>query len=287
MSKHSNLLLKIACCALGVILLVQLSSVLWRLRPIDRLSIPELPHLTVSLDAAVLGKNTNLTLGATVAKGSTNSSSVPAPVTAATNPASGDFAKGVSTNPIRAEIPLQSGTNPLADQTSKVSGTNAVPTQASIQGLETDAVTTLTSERKATNRVADRGAVKTGTNLNARSLPVPTGATKLAEIPPLIQARIDRVYQSEILGTVMRPLPMGLLGIAGNVAFLRTANGQTGMVKEGDELGGIKLLRIGVNRVLIEHEGQTRELTIFSGFGSETLLQKTKESSNEILTKPR
>lgn len=85
----------------------------------------------------------------------------------------------------------------------------------------------------------------------------------------------------------MRPLPMGLLGIAGNVAFLRAANGQTGMVKEGDQLGGMKLVRIGINRVLIEHEGQTRELTLFSGFGSETLLQKTNETPNETITKSR
>jgi len=39
----------------------------------------------------------------------------------------------------------------------------------------------------------------------------------------------------------MHPLPMALLGIAGEVAFLRSANGQTGMVKEGDSLGDLKL----------------------------------------------
>jgi hypothetical protein len=49
------------------------------------------------------------------------------------------------------------------------------------------------------------------------------------------------------------------------------------LVREGDVVGGVKLLRIGTNRVLIEHEGQTKELTLFSGFGSETLLPKEKE----------
>ena len=93
-------------------------------------------------------------------------------------------------------------------------------------------------------------------------------------LPPAISARIDRITQSEILGSIIRPLPMALLGIAGQDAFLRAPNGQTGLLKEGEELAGVKLLRIGTNRVLIEHEGQQKELSVFSGFGSETLLQK-------------
>ena len=72
----------------------------------------------------------------------------------------------------------------------------------------------------------------------------------------------------------MRPLPMALLGIAGNVAFLRAPTGQTGLVKEGENLGGLKLLRIGINRVLVEQEGQKKELIMFSGFGGESLLPK-------------
>jgi hypothetical protein len=74
-------------------------------------------------------------------------------------------------------------------------------------------------------------------------------------------------------------VPMGLLGIAGNVAMLRATNGQTGMVKEGGEMGGIKLLRIGTNRVLVEADGQKQELTLFNGLGGETLLPKTKENT--------
>ena len=100
------------------------------------------------------------------------------------------------------------------------------------------------------------------------------------DIPPAVQARIDRIIQSEILGAVMRPLPMALLGIAGQDVFLRAPNGQTGLIREGEELGGVKLLRIGTNRVLIEHEQQQKELMLFSGFGGETLLQKGKTNSN-------
>ncbi|MEI9863341.1 MAG: hypothetical protein WDN00_02040 [Limisphaerales bacterium] len=65
-----------------------------------------------------------------------------------------------------------------------------------------------------------------------------------SNLSPAVQTRIDRITESEILGPVMHPLPMALLGIAGEVAFLRSSNGQTGLVKEGDSLGDIKLLRI-------------------------------------------
>jgi len=97
-------------------------------------------------------------------------------------------------------------------------------------------------------------------------------------LPPEVQARIDRVIESEILAPVMRPMPMALLGIAGKDAFLRAPNGQTGLIKEGEELGGIKLVRIGVNRVLVEQQGEQRELTIFAGLGSESLVSTKKES---------
>lgn len=93
-------------------------------------------------------------------------------------------------------------------------------------------------------------------------------------LPPDVQAQIDRIKDSEILGAIPRPLPMGLLGIAGEDAFIRDANGQVSLMKVGDDRGGIKLLRIGINRVLIEHEGQQKELILHSGFGSQTLMQK-------------
>ncbi len=67
---------------------------------------------------------------------------------------------------------------------------------------------------------------------------------------------------------------MALLGIAGRDAFLRTPSGQTQLLREGAEADGIRLLRIGTNRVLIEQAGQKVELTIFAGFGGESLLPK-------------
>ena len=93
-------------------------------------------------------------------------------------------------------------------------------------------------------------------------------------LPADVQAMVDKIRQSQLLGPDIKPPPMALLGIAGPDVFLRGPNGQTGIIREGEELGGAKLIRIGTNRVLVEHEGQQKELTIFSGFGSETLLEK-------------
>jgi hypothetical protein len=106
----------------------------------------------------------------------------------------------------------------------------------------------------------------------------PMGGGGGPELPADIQARIDRVVESEILAPVMRPLPMALLGIAGKDVFLRAPNGQTGLIKEGEELGGVKLVRIGINRVLVEEQGERKELMIFAGLGGETLLSNQKDS---------
>jgi hypothetical protein len=101
------------------------------------------------------------------------------------------------------------------------------------------------------------------------------------ELPPEIKARVIRIYESELFGQIMHPMPMALMGIAGDTAFLRAPSGQTGLVKEGDSLGEIKLLRIGINRVLVEENGEKKELTIFNGYGGESLLPKESETKNE------
>jgi len=103
-----------------------------------------------------------------------------------------------------------------------------------------------------------------------------TGAVAL---PKEIQARVDKIVDSEIFGPVIRPLPMQLFGIAGDTALLRTDSGQSGLVKAGDSLGDIKLVRIGINRVLVEQNGNLKELMIFEGYGGESLMPKTNTIS--------
>jgi hypothetical protein len=96
-------------------------------------------------------------------------------------------------------------------------------------------------------------------------------------LSPEVQARVNEIHQKEIFGPVPRPVPLTLMGIGGAYVFLQTPSGQSGLVAKGEELGGVKVLRIGTNRVLVEVDGKPQELTIFSGFGSETLLPNDKE----------
>ena len=154
-------------------------------------------------------------------------------------------------------------------------GTNGLPvTNAVGTNLAAGTNSASRSKSKGTNATAPSAMAMNGMNPSQMR-----GGGKPAELPPEIKARVDRIYESELFGMVMRPVPMGLLGIAGSSAFLRAPSGQTGLVKEGDSLGEIKLLRIGINRVLVEQDGKKTELMIFDGYGGETLMPKDNETS--------
>lgn len=100
-----------------------------------------------------------------------------------------------------------------------------------------------------------------------------------AALSPEAEARLDKIIQSELLGPVMRPPPMALIGIAGKDVLLRGPNGQAGLVREGGEMGGAKLIRIGTNRVLVQEGTELKELMIFEGIGGESLMPKGKEGT--------
>jgi hypothetical protein len=100
---------------------------------------------------------------------------------------------------------------------------------------------------------------------------------KRGDVPPLVRTQVDAIVKSEIFGALPRPLPMALLGIAGRDALIRTPMGQTSLMRVNEEQGGVKLLQIGTNRVLIEHEGKKKELMLFAGYGGETLLPKEEK----------
>ena len=97
----------------------------------------------------------------------------------------------------------------------------------------------------------------------------------IPQLPPEIQNQVDTIQQSEILGRLPRPQPLMLLGIAGHHAFLQTPTGQAGLAAEGEEVGGVKVIRIGTNRVLVEVEGKPRELVLFPGLPGESLMSNT------------
>jgi hypothetical protein len=110
---------------------------------------------------------------------------------------------------------------------------------------------------------------------------MPMGPMAAPKLPKEIKSRVERITDSEILAPVIHPMPTALLGIIGDTVFLRASNGQSGPVTLGKELGGVKLLKIGINRVLVEEAGQKKELTIFSGFGGHSLISNDKEKPHE------
>ena len=257
--------LRLACIGLGLILFSQLLRVVVRHDPLSGVTIPEVPVLASG--------NTNAP-GAQIPGGKP-------PKPAGTNGAIGGATNLAATGPQGTNAPAANptGTNRAIAGVTNLNGTNALASSS--------------TNTTGTNGVSPKGVGSTTKVMAATDLPgrpprggrgggmpgmggMPGGGPPL---PPLVQARIDRIIQSELLAPVVHPLPMALLGIAGTDVFLRTTSGQTGIVKEGAELGGVKVLRVGMNRVLVEENGEKKELTIFSGFGSESLLPKHNENS--------
>ena len=306
MRERSELILKIVCGVLAALLLVQLVRLVIHTGPLRGVRIPELPTLPASLDATNATKGTNVVVGKFAGTNATNlvasqkSGEKGTNSTAAQAGVAGQVLSTNATNTVTSQKSEEKGTNSTTAQASAKTETNSAPTQAS-KSTETNSPSGQAFDKTQTNASLKLAAEKTGTNAAATNAVAartpgktgpppsmsPPGMTKLPELPPIIQARIDKIAQSEILAPFMRRMPMALLGIAGQDAFLRAPSGQTGLVKEGGELGGIKLLQIGINRVLVEQEGEKKELTIFSGLGSESLLPKPKPATNEIITKPK
>jgi hypothetical protein len=271
MLERSQIALKVFCGAMALLLVYRLCLVIAHVNPLYHLSIPALPSLA---SASTSNDPSTTSTPAPAGKGTTN---LPG------------HALASSTNS------AISSTN-LAEQASK---SHAPETNSAVRGTLTGssgtngAVAKMNLVEQATNSA---GPIGKATNLvSSKSAqvpdlprpghgmpptgPMPGGTKPGPELPREIQARVDRVIDSEILAPVMRPLPMALLGIAGDQVFLRAPSGQTGLVKEGEELGGVKLVRIGTNRVLVEEQGERKELTIFAGLGSESLLSTQNGNS--------
>jgi hypothetical protein len=287
MLERSEPVLKGICVALAGLLLFQVARLVLRSDPLAHLNIPSLPTLPPETNAPAGGPGTNALVASGSGKAGTNAAHLGAQVAGAPTNSPSGHQSGIA------------GTND-PHLVSALKGTNA-PLPIAETRTDTNSAREPRSRSKETNTVSRPDLTRT--NLSAAPAgatnPVPgvsagippqmtamgmgppgrPGAMTAPELPLAIRARVDRITDSEILGPVMRPLPMALLGIAGNVAFLRAANGQTGVVKEGDSLGGLKLLKIGTNRVLVEDDGQKQELTIFSGYGGESLLPKQKDNS--------
>jgi hypothetical protein len=273
--------LRILCLILAALVVFQLAGIFLRWSPFRGVTVPQLPTLTADTNSPA-GDRPGKNLVASTILHATNSQPhltginpvPPAPVTNSNSPAHAELVKagtGPESNAV-AYLPAKlGGTNSTVLVVPMKPGTNLLISKVA---MGTNAASGLKPERHAAPAAQFPGTAAMNFN------PFQSPAGPPIKLSPAVHTQITRIIDSEIFGPVMHPQPMALLGIAGDCAFLRSASGQTGLVKEGDSLDDIKLLRIGINRVLVEQDGQQKELTIFSGYGSESLLSKETTHEN-------
>jgi hypothetical protein len=291
-------ILRIIFLLLAALVVYELAGLVLRWNPFRGVTVPDLPALTSSTTNAPAGGSPGTNQLAVVAKGTNQPASWsgirPATMTnaAATNgsplPVIGSNAPALvassrlKTNATTATNAIVAATNLVKAPGPKETKTDSTNPVAAIvtTNLLTGGTAILATNTNGTNGMATKHKSHKANDLAGSGFnPNMPGAKHAADLPPAVQSRITKIINSEILAPINHPLPMALLGIAGQCAFLRSAGGQTGLVKEGDTLDDIKLLRIGVNRVLIEQDSQKKELMIFSGYGGDSLLPK--ETTNE------
>jgi len=265
--------LRIACWLLALVVDYQLIHVAGGTNPLAHVKIPELPTLSAEASATPTpgmpgqakpaprpGTNILSTTNALAHTGAATRTNGVAPAQAPPT-ASTISVAAASTNALPKSGLVVAG----------AAGSNASPGTAKMSpSLPPGAMPPGVDPAMAT-------AMAMGPGMNPMMAMGPGGGRGGSPLPAAAKARVDKIIESELLAPVIRPMPMGLLGIAGEYVFLRAPNGQTGLVKKGDELGGVKLVRIGTNRVLVEQDGQQKELTVFSGYGSETLSPNEKD----------
>jgi hypothetical protein len=102
----------------------------------------------------------------------------------------------------------------------------------------------------------------------------PDGAPK--ETAP---KQYDMVQTSGIFGKVpaKETPPPVLFGFIGRYAILQAPDGAIDLVPEGGEIGGVKVLKIGVNRAVVLFQGNEMELMVFDGLGSAPLTTPQKK----------
>jgi hypothetical protein len=239
--------IKIICLAMAALLAWQLGSVILRSNPLAHLKIPALPTLPGA---------TNET--AKLAQRETNAAVVNKPATNRTNGT-------ISNNLVNGTNAMAKSTNaPALGETGQSNASSGLKRGGSPKSGPPEGMTGLPPGMSPEMMAQMMGGGMPGGSS--------AGGMKKVELPPEVQARVDRIIDSEFFGPVIRPMPLALIGIAEQEAFIQATNGQTGPVKLGGEMGGIKLLRIGVNRVLVEQDGEKKELTLFGGLGGESLM---------------
>lgn len=300
MRKHLEKILRLTCLALGALLIFQAARAIIRSNPLAKVNIPQVPTLATETNEMASAKNTNAPMKkaetnvqfaahakmtSASLKTETNSVAVTNELAISTNAPDVPHFSLDPTNAVSVSREAGSGTNGneinATNQTASLSAKDVMLTAANSNSVHS---TEMSAKTNATAPIVAKHSSGSRPNVPMPGRPGMRGGKPLPELPFDIQARVDRIYESELFGQVMHPVPAGLMGIAGNMAFLRSSSGQTGLVKEGDSLGEMKLLRIGINRVLVEEKGEQKELMIFDGYGGESLLSK-KETPDETIHK--
>ena len=275
---RAEMIARIGCLLLALLLIGELVRMVLWINPFHGVNVPELPALTVASEKkpaeSPKSVQTVTPVGTNIASATiqTNGKGAVTGTNALVSPPAAVAAAKDGTNLVarggtgKANSPAAAGTNALAS-----TGTNPVVAAAAVHSNTPPAASSATG-----TAAGPPPPMIAGANFPPGS---PRGR-QAAALSPALQSRIDRIVESELLAPVMHPLPMALLGIAGDCAFLRSANGQTGLVKTGDSLDDLKLLQIGTNRVLVEQAGRKQELMIFAGYGGDSLMPK--DSTNEI-----
>lgn len=288
MHNRLALLFKGLCLLFGALMLVQLSRLAVWQNPLAGTVIPKVPA-AASTNAPAENSQAN-------SAASENASMV--------NSTSTNRANAIPTNALTTATNIPSPTNLITTNlaTAKASATNVgvttgVSSSTNLSGPKsaTNANSREMAGNSATNSPASSDTNAAHGSIAARNSrpntappgvpPPPSARASMPSgrgmpggmdmgLPLMVQARIEQIIKSEILGMIMRPPPMALLGIAGKDVLFRSPTGQTGLMRVGEEMGGVKLLQIGSNRILIEQDGQKKELTIFEGLGGESLMPK-------------
>ena len=256
MPDRNEQILRKVCQVLAAVLVLRVLWIVIRPNPLSNLVIPDLPQLAdATATAAASANNKPASAPASGSPTSTNSGTT-----------------ATSTNKSKAGSPTNSNAMGVAGSTNR-SGTNAPI--ASAKGTNPPPAGGPPGPPPGMPMMPGMGGpmpmMMMGGMPGMPGMPGGRGGPSVS-LDPLTTARIDKIIQSELLGPVPHPLPIALMGIAGQDAFIRTSSGMSGMIHEGAEFGGVKLLRIGTNRVLVEEGGVKKELKIFEGAGGESLL---------------
>lgn len=103
-------------------------------------------------------------------------------------------------------------------------------------------------------------------------------AAQQTDPPASLPERFKTIDACGMFGKVpVQKIVPTLIGMAGKYAILQTPDGAVGLVAEGGQQGDVKVIKIDINRALIEFEGKQQELTLFSGLGSGSLLPQEKD----------